>query len=355
MAERKPVTKKLSTTNTKQEMLDAYNDLLVQIEEKRETAATPEQKVTEKAIKQVVAVADELTADTIIRDLGGLKGEVGKVLTTLSDRLEQESGRYQSVKKAITEKEKELAEIYEIQRAASSLSALIEAQNLKKEEFEADMAARKEALSREVEEMRTEWQKEKSMRAAEIKEQEVLDSKKRDREKEEFEYILQRERQAAKDLFEKEKNGFAEEKERLEREIALRREQNDREFAEREQAFSRQEQELADLRAKVTAFPKELEATVSREVKVAVSAVQTEAKYKLDLLQMEFEGERNVLSSKIASLEALVKDQSARIAMLTDQVEKSYSQVQAIAVKAVEGSAAKVSSVVQPQQRQQGE
>lgn len=87
-------------------MLDAYNDLLSQMEEKRETSATPEQKVVEKAVKQAVATADALTTDGIIRDIGNLKGEVGKVLTTLSDRLEQETGRYEAVKKAIAEKKR---------------------------------------------------------------------------------------------------------------------------------------------------------------------------------------------------------------------------------------------------------
>ncbi len=352
MAMQPKTTKKLSTTNTKQEMLDSYNDLLAQLEEKRESEATPEQKIVEKAVKQVVAVADGLTTDSILNTISGLKAEVGKVLTNLSDRLEQESGRYEAVKKAIIEKDKELAEIYEIQKAASSLSALIEAQNLKKEQFEADMAERKVALSGEIEETRLEWQKERAQRIADVKEQDAADAKKRAREKEEYDYNLQRERQTVKDAFEKEKAGFEEEKERLEREIVLRREQSDREFAEREQAISRQEEELAELRARVAAFPKELETTVAREVKQAVDKVQTEAKFKLELLQKEFEGERNVLESKIVSLDALVKDQSARILNLGEQVEKSYVQVQAIAVKAVEGSASKPVMFSAPQQKQ---
>ena len=345
--------KKLSTTNTKQEMLDTYNDLLAQMEDKRESDATPEQKIVEKATKQVVAVADALTADTIISEISGLKAEVGKVLTNLSDRLEQEAGRYDAVKKAIIEKEKELAEIYEIQKAASSLSALIEAQNLKKEEFEADMAERKDALTSEIEETRQEWQKERAQRTADIKEQDAADAKKRAREKEEYDYNLQRERQTVKDAFEKEKASLEEEKERLEREISLRREQSDREFSEREQAIARQEQELADLRARVAAYPKELESTVAREVKLAVDKVQIEAKFKLELLQKEFEGERNVLESKIASFEVQVKEQSARISNLGEQIEKSYVQVQAIAVKAVEGSAAKPVMFSAPQQKQE--
>lgn len=351
MAERKPA-KKLSTANTKQEMLDTYNDLLAQLEDKREAVATPEQKVVEKAAKQVIAVADALTADTIISEISGLKAEVGKVLTTLSDQLEHEAGRHEAVKRAIVEKEKELAEIYEIQKAASSLSALIEAQNFKKEEFEADMAERKEALSSEIEETRLEWQKEKAQRIADAKEQDAADAKKRAREKEEYDYNLQRERQSVKDAFEKEKAGLEEEKERLEREIALRREQSDREFSEREQAIARQEEELTELRAKIAAYPKELESTVASEVKQAVDKVQTEAKFKLELLQKEFEGERNVLESKIVSFEALVKDQAVRISSLGEQVEKSYVQVQAIAVKAVEGSAAKPVMFSTPQQKQ---
>ena len=131
-----------------------------------------------------------------------------------------------------------------------------------------------------------------------------------------------------------------------------RTEQTDRDFADREQALTRQEQELADLRTRVAAFPKELEITVSREVKAAVEKVQTEAKFRLELVQKELEGERNVLQARITSLEALVKDQSVQLAKMNEQVEKSYTQVQAIAVKAVEGTAAKVTSVAQPQQRQ---
>jgi hypothetical protein len=352
MALQPKTTKKLSTTNTKQEMLDTYNELVAQLEDKRENEATPEQKVVEKAVKQVIAVADGLTADSILSNISGLKAEVGKVLTNLSVRLEEESGRYEAVKKAIIEKDKELAEIYEIQKAASSLSALIEAQNLKKDQFEADMAERKDALSSEIEETRLEWQKEKAQRTADAKEQEAADAKKRTREKEEYDYNLQRERQTVKDAFEKEKAGLEEEKERLEREIARRREQSDREFAEREHAVSRQEEELADLRARVVAYPKELETTVTREVKLAVDKVQMEAQFKLELLKKELEGERNVLESKIASFELLVKDQAARISSLGEQVEKSYVQVQAIAVKAVEGSAAKPAIFSQPQQKQ---
>jgi hypothetical protein len=86
-------------------------------------------------------------------------------------------------------------------------------------------------------------------------------------------------------------------------------------------------------------FPKELEKNVAVEVKAAVDKQQLEAKYRLELLQKEFDGEKNVLTTKLASLEAVVKEQAARITKLNEQIERSYSQVQDIALKAVEGSA----------------
>lgn len=350
MAERKPI-KKLTATNTKQEMLESYNELLKQFEEKREVEATPEVRVAEKVVSQAAAVADTLTTEGIVRNIGSLKLEVGKVLTSLSDQLEREAGRYESVKRAIADKEKELAEIYEIQKAASSLAVLIESQNQKKEDFELEMAARKEALTSEIDETRAQWQKEKQQRAAEEKELAAAEAKRRTREKEEFDYVLQRERQLAKDAFDKDKVAYDEERSVLQREIALRREQADREFAEREQALAAQEQELAELRNRVAIFPKELEKSVELEVKAAVDRQQLEAKYRLELLQKEFDGEKNVLMTKISSLEAVVKEQAIRIAKLNDQIEKSYSQVQDIALKAVEGSAT-VKAFAGVQQRQ---
>lgn len=79
------------------------------------------------------------------------------------------------------------------------------------------MAKRKETLSREIEEARQEWQKERSQRTLEIKEQDAADAKKRSREKEEYDYNLQRECQTVKDSFDKEKIGLQEEKDNFER------------------------------------------------------------------------------------------------------------------------------------------
>jgi hypothetical protein len=332
MPERK-TPRKISAANTKQEMIAAYNDLLKQMEEKREADLKPEQKIEEKEIKRAVEVADSLSTEGIVKESGNLKAEVGRALAQLSDKLEEQIAKYEEIKKAVEAKERELQEIYEIQKAASSLAALIEAQHNRREDFEQEMASRKEELEREIQSARAEWEKEKKSHEAEKKERDTQEQRRREREKEEYLYTFNREQQLAKDKFE-------DEKARLEREIALQREQMEREIAERERVVSQKEEELVELRKRVEAFPKEMEAAIGKAIKDATQLAQSEAKNKEELIRKEFTGERNVLTTRIESLESTVKEQNEQIARLSQQLEKAYSQIQEIALKTIEGSSA---------------
>lgn len=329
MAEKKTATKR--TSRAKQEVLEEYGELAKELEEKRDAEMAPEEKIAVKAAKKVVETADAVSAEGIISEIGKLKGEVGRVLATLSERLEGEVNKYEAIKKAVEIKEKELQEIYEIQKSASSLVALTELQAKKKEEFEAEMEAKKEALGTEIETIRSSWEEEKRRQNQEIKERDAAEVKRRERERGEYEYAFNREQQLAREQFE-------DEKARLEREMKERKETAEKELAVREQALSQSESELKALREKAAGFPKELEVTVAREVKIAVEKVQTEARNKEELLKKEIEGEKNVLLTKIAAFETKVKEQADQLAKLTQQFEKAYEQVQSIAIKAVEGS-----------------
>ena len=64
-----------------------------------------------------------LTAETIIRNISGLKEGSRETADHSLRSPGAETARYEAVKRAIVEKEAELAEIYEIQKAASSLAA----------------------------------------------------------------------------------------------------------------------------------------------------------------------------------------------------------------------------------------
>nr|HID59118.1 hypothetical protein [Desulfobacterales bacterium] len=55
------------------------------------------------------------------------------------------------------------------------------------------------------------------------------------------------------------------------------------------------------------------------------------------MLKREFDRERNVLITRIDSLEKMVKQQNEQIAKLSRQLEMAYQKVEDIPVKAIEG------------------
>ena len=343
MGDENPTAEKITMSSTKKEMLEAYNRLLRLFQEKRRAEAKPEQRIREKEEQQAAGVAETLSMDGIGKEIGSLKAEIGKMLSQLADCMEEEIGKYVRVKRAAQTKAQELEEIYEIQRAASSLTALIEAQKEKREKFEADMAREKEELEDEIEMMRGEWEAEKASYAAQIRERDASEKKRREREAEEHKYAFDREKQLAREEFEYEKT-------RMERELMAKREELEKDLAGREKAIAEQEAELSELRGRVHAFPAEADSAVKGAVERTTERLTREAQAREQLMRKEAEGERNVLNSRIESLQKTAQEQAGQIARLTAQIEKSYGQVQDIAVKAIEGSAALKAQASRPMQ-----
>ena len=331
MEEKKFQPKKLSLSNTKQEMLEAYNVVLKQLEAQREAELKPEKKMEEKKAKEVIQVAESMSSEGVSREISNLKIETSKTLAQISDRLEEEVNKFRAIQSAITLKEKELQELYEIEKSAVTLAALIESQNQKRQAFESEMAEKKEALSQEIEALRAEREKEKNDYEAETKERDMAEKKRRDREKEEYEYSFKREQKLTKDKFE-------DEKAKLEKEILIKKGQMENELKGREKAIAEKEEELNELRKKVAAFPKEMETAIAKAVKETTEKLTLEAKNREELQKKEFVGEKNVFTTRIESLEKAVREQSEQITKLTQQLEKAYQQVQEIAIKTIEGS-----------------
>ena len=315
----------------RQQMLDALAESEKAVTERREAQARPEEKVEARNAAQAVAVADELSTEGVGKSISDLKGVVGKMLGQLSDRLEEQVARYVQVQSAIVAKDAELKEIYEIQRSASTLTALIESHERQRSQSEGELADLKSRLEREVEQTRSEWEREKRQREAEAKERDAAEQKRREREKEEYLYAFAREQQQARDQ-------FADETAAAQKELAEQKAAADRDLAERERNLRAREKELEDLRQRVDTFPAQLEAAVSRSVKEALGREQQNWAGREELLKREFAGERNVLQTRITSLEQAVKEHAEQVDRLQGQVEKAQGQVQEIAVRAIEGS-----------------
>jgi len=329
--------------STKQELLDAYQEVLGQMQEKEKAQLRPEQRVQERKEEKVLAAAKGLSADGVTQQANLLKHEVAKTLSELGERLAAEVNRFVQVQQAIQVKDRELKEIYDIERAAGSLAALIEAHRVEKEQLAAEIADERERLTREIDTVRQQWTKERAERDAKAKEQQELEARQRKRQEEEYRYAFERERQLARDKFEDEKAKLLAEKQSIEGQMKGLREQTEKALQEREQRIADQEAEFESLRAQVEGFPKRLDTAVAAAVKDSGDRLRIDAKYEKDLMLKQFEGEKNVLTARIQSLDKAVKEQAEQIARLSQQQEAAYQKVQDVAVKAIEG-ASKVGS-----------
>jgi len=61
--------KKISLSNTKQEMLAAYNTLLKQLQEKEELELKPEKKMEERKTKEVIEIGEAFSSEGVLRGL----------------------------------------------------------------------------------------------------------------------------------------------------------------------------------------------------------------------------------------------------------------------------------------------
>jgi hypothetical protein len=302
------------------------------VAERTEAEAKPEERLAAKAVREAVAVADALSSEDVVRSIGETKAATTRTLTQLSDHLEEEIGKYGQLRRAIAAKDAELQEIYEIQRSASTLLAIMETQQRQQEEMEREFQTEKEQVEREIAETRAQWEKERKEREQEIKERDAAEQKRRQRELEEYKYNFAREQQLARDQ-------SSDALTKGEKELSERKTQLEREWSEREKALAVREEELAELHSRAAGFAEELKAAADRASADAVASLEQQHRAADELLRRQLEGEKNVLAAKITALERTVQDQAEQLTRLQEQAEKAYAQVQEIAVRAIEGSA----------------
>lgn len=323
--------KKVSMSNTKKELLDAYNELVLSIKEEKEAQLNPQKIAEEKEKKETVKKVDGVNLDSINKSINNLKTDVNTSLNSLERNLENEIKKYEDIQKAIKVKETELQEVYEIEKNAHTLAALIESQNKKKVEFEEEMEQKRSTTLKEIETMRAEWEKEKKEHEAAVKERDEKQKKEEARKREEFEYNFKREKQFANDKLQDELN-------KKEKEFNQKLEAKQEELDKREAAVKGKEDRLSELENKVAQFQKEMDEEIAKAVDANTKKLQAEFKSREDYLVKEFEGEKNVLNTKLQSYEKTIAEQEKKINELSKKLDEAYSKVQDVAVRTIESA-----------------
>ncbi|MFH1191591.1 MAG: hypothetical protein V1670_05285 [Candidatus Omnitrophota bacterium] len=331
MAEKIKEQRKVSLTNTKQEMVAAYNELLKQLQEKNALELRPEAVIEQRKTKEIVEEANGLSVEGVIKSIGQLRLDISGMLGKIAEEMEGEVGRYRKVKDAVEIKTKELEEIYGIHKAAQSLAALIETQDKRRLDYEQEMEEKKNAFEHGMDALALEREEDRKRYDARLKEQQAEDNRTRQREKEDYEYVFKRDKQAALDK-------FTDEQVKKEKEFQIKREAIEKQMVERDNYMKESEGELSSLRKKMESFSKELELAAQKTIKETTEKCQAESRNREEFLKKSFEGERNVLQTRVDSFETLVKEQKEQLLKLSAQLEKAYQKVEDIAEKAVGGT-----------------
>jgi SAM-dependent methyltransferase len=322
---------KISMSNTKKEILDAYQELIVLYKEKEKEALDAKKIAKEKAKEAKKSIADDLDPESVIEEMDDLKLDVNKLIDKLSQNLSSQIKEYLDVKEATRIRENELEEIYDIEKEAGTLAALVNANNKKREEFEEEMAEKKQKLQEELDELEEKIAAEKKQHEKEMQRKREEAEKEHQRKMEEFEYEFERKKKLKEDEFEDKKR-------ELEKELKEKREKVESELQEREERVAAKEDRLEKLEQQVAEFPDRLEAEKVQAIEDATEKLKMEHQNELELTKQKYEGKIDVLETKLESYQETVTDQQAKIKELSDKIEKAYQKVQDVALKAIEGA-----------------
>jgi len=321
--------KEITSKSNKNDILDAYNEALSKIKELQSQDRQVEKKRVDE--KVIVQTASQTSVEKIVKGLADIKSSVVNSLDNLESKLIDEFKKLTNIQQAINIETKALDDIHAIKINADSLTALLFAHKEKREQFDSEMKIKTEAFEFEITQKRQQWKKEQETLESLRKEEETKLKKDRQRELDEYNYILQLTKK-------KDNDSYQEKKAALEKELMVRKETFEKDFVQRETFIASKEVELNELRAKAETFPAELAKAVSDTEKQLKERLEITYKHEAALSSKEIEGERNLNKQTIASMENKIKEQDAMLKQLMQKVDEASKQVREIAVKAIEGA-----------------
>jgi len=194
-----------------------------------------------------VRQATDTTPKSISDHIGGIKTGFVSSLEKIESELAAERNRLAEIQSAIRIEEKHLEDLYGLTANADALTAILLAQQEQEERFEREMSNKKELLSGQIEDVRSQWEKEKKAYEENLKAEKEHTARQRRREEEEYAYTLQQTRKQDQDE-------YVQLKHKQELELKEQRTAFEKEFAEREKSIVEKEREFARCTRKPKTF-----------------------------------------------------------------------------------------------------
>ncbi|MCP3930701.1 MAG: hypothetical protein GY705_16550 [Bacteroidetes bacterium] len=299
--------KKVSTSNTKAEILSAYSELMEILRQERKQNTALQRDLEKK--RSIVATVAEKTKTGATHSINELKKMLNEQLDKIELGIAKEQQNFEELQRAISIEKETLEDLYKVKAEAESLEALVITNKQSKEELESDIKDRKEALQQEIENTKMKWK----------------------REQEEYEYKLKIKRR-------NEEDEYKQKKEKQEKALKEQKIEFDKNITIREKSIAGQEDELMQLRKEVSQFEKLLQKNIQDAEKAVTGRLTKEFEYRQKLETKDLEAELRLHKQEIQSLKSKVKEQQELIGTISTKTDSANQQVKDIALKAIENA-----------------
>lgn len=291
----------------------------------KKTVQTKSDVANKEKNEATLKTAANLTIDAAAKKVTEAQLSIGKTLSDVTSKLQEQLQELTTVSQAVELKKAELANIYGTEQVLKNI-----------DELKADFENQKATIDLAFEA----YQQESEARQTSLELE-------RTKEEEQFNFELQQSRRAEQ-LAHAENLRVAAAAERD------RREQIERGFKERDENLKKFENELIVLRTQVQGFPAEIDAAVKKADAIATNSVKREYEHKLSLLQKDFETSQLVANNTIKSLNDRLAAQDTVIGQLQNRLTDADKRVSEIATKALDAasstkSLADVQNLIQTQ------
>lgn len=306
----------VSSKNTKSEILEAYENLLNEVQKAK--AEQPKLQQEEKQKKEIGDKVSGISNENIGKGIESLKISLSNSLNELLENLTAEYKKLSDIKAAVAIEKEKLENVYSLAVNTDSLAAMLLVQKEKKEAFEKEMAEEKDR-----------WESERQKHKIAEEEYSGELAKQRKREEDEYAYTLKINRQ-------KEADSYKAKAQQLEKELQDKKIKFEQDVSEREANLKNAEAELAELRKCHAEFPQTLEKALADKEANLLKSLQTEYEFKSKLSEQQNQAEIRLKDQQIVSLQEKIKELQAQVKEYADKALRAEAGVKEIALKAIQ-------------------
>ena len=297
----------ITLKNTKQEILDALNAALEREKNIAKIKSNPAEEEKERKVK----VAVEETQKNVDANI-------------FSNEL---INKFKDLELAIQAEEEKLKNLYDIDKELLNLTLVM---NSGKEAI-AELEKKKDVATKDLEEKIKNLEDEYKVKMETLNKEYELKTKtlkiERDREEEEYNYKIKRDRTIANNEWEDEKKN---------RENALKT--MEEETKKTLEEVKNKESLLSELQTKVDDIPNLLLKESDKTKKEVTIELEKEHKYSLELLKKDYQNTIDRQNDKIEALQEELTKSNTLNSSLQDKIDKAYLQIKELASKTVEAN-----------------